>query len=269
VAVVQGTPAASPSLPVLPADTAPTTYYVPLAWVRVPNGFGAGSTVNAQDIRSGVLAHDGSSPVSSFVDLSSGFRVRPATGNNDTSGTYAKHGAFGWSPSSSVRPGPFLPPDFVGGHVVMVEIDASDPSSANWSHQSGDVVDYSIDWRQRMAMVSVMTAQTLHFGNDPTGGSSRLPTPVTNPGPAGGSFAQETQMANTFGQDAIMNAFSVNGAALYYGTHASNASIASGATIALYADMADGSLKFYCGATAPGVRLFAMLLTSGQFPNYT
>src|SRR5258708_169454 len=47
--VVTGTPSGTPVLPSLPTDAA-GSYYIPLAYVRVPTGFTAGSTVATTDI---------------------------------------------------------------------------------------------------------------------------------------------------------------------------------------------------------------------------
>jgi hypothetical protein len=258
VAIVTGTPGASPALPVLPADAA-GNYCIPLAWVRVPNGFSSGSTVAAGDIRACTLGHDGATPISDYRDISSGARMRPATGNNDTSGTYATRG-FPWAAATAgARPGPFMSPDWVGGDEIMVEIDMTAGSSSGWSHNSGDVVDDSVDWRNRIFPLVICQGGTTKFANDTSGATtSRLPTM----GPIAGD-ALNIQMANSCGLDAQVVA---GASTISYNTSTTNPAVAGGAVVALYVDPSSGAMKAYISG-APACRLVFFLKASAPYPN--
>lgn len=130
-----GTPAASPVFPATPADSG-SNYYIPLAYVRVPSGFGATSTV----LTTGIAA---AAPI---------LRMPTATGcsmrvcDSLSAASTAQQQAWG---SSGTRPKWWLPPDITGTESLFVFLDLHDASSANWSHRDGDVID-SRDWRGRL-----------------------------------------------------------------------------------------------------------------------
>lgn len=257
IGVVTGTPGASPALPVVPADAA-GNYFIPLAWVRVVNGFSAGSTLQTVDIRSCVLGHDGTTPVSTFSNPSGGDRLRPATGNNDTSGTIQTR-AFPWSATSHARPGPFLPPEWKGSDGLIVEVDVSDASSANWSHNDGDIVDASVDWRKRVFQTLAVGSSTRFFANDAAhAGASMLP------GPGVGASNYNTQPAHSFVADSIVSGTS----ALVSGqTQATISDMDASGVVDLYVDMTTGALKIHLSGT-PKCRVFFWIQASGAFPNY-
>lgn len=258
ISVLQGTPAATPTTPTLPADSA-GNYNVPLAYVRVPNGFGAGSTVVTTDIRATTLGNTGV-PVSPFRELGTG-TLKPASGNNDDAGTYAIRSAFRWNAAAGGRPGPFLPPDWVGFHQVIAEIDCSDPSSANWSHNEGDVVDDSFDWRNRV-VIAFTQAGPSKFANDGTAAGIALV-----PSAYGGInwFPLHTTFGQTFVSDSYVNGTSVlvspNGPVWQ-----TQSGMNGGSEIDLYCDMSTGKLKVHIVGN-PGARLFVWLLVAAQFPN--
>lgn len=255
VQVVTGTPGATPALPVLPDDAA-GNYCIPLAYVRVVNGFSSGSTVATTDIRSSVTGHDGTTAVSTYRDLAGGARIRPATGNNDTSGAYATRAPFQWSATASHRPPVFMPPDWVGGDEVLVEVDALDASSANWSHNTGDVVDNSIDWRNRVITTDVQVGNN-DFANNPLAASAtRLPN---------AAWQTDHQMASTFAAD--LSPTVTSGSLVATETHGLNGSVASGATVLLYVDMTTGALRIWFNSTAPLARFIYWIRASAPFPN--
>jgi hypothetical protein len=266
IAVVTGTTASSPTLPSLPADTpstAPPVYNIPLAWIRVPAGFGASSAVATGDIRPCAIGSDGSTPVSSYRSLASG-QIRPATGNNDTSGTYAT--GFPWGAGASgVRPGPFMSPDWVGGDELMIEMDLMAGSSSGWSHQNGTVVDDSVDWRNRIFPFVLCQASALFkFANDPSGATTeRFPLALNLVGSS--STITNIQVANSCSADATLVA---GGATLTEQTNSNNGQVTAGTTVGLYVDMSTGALKAYIGGSgSPGCRLFFYLKASAPFPN--
>jgi len=136
---LQGTPAASPVWPALPAD-ASGVYNVPLAYVRVPNSFTSGSTVGRAGIAeiAPKLAIDESSNAMG-VEVPDQMRISGGIGL-----TTAKVQAWG---SSGTRPNMFLPTMVHGGRSMMIPLDLR---TGIMSHASGDVID-SRDWRNRMA----------------------------------------------------------------------------------------------------------------------
>lgn len=137
--VVQGTPAASPTWPALPADGS-GAYHVPLGYVRVPTGFTSGSTA----ARTGIaeiapkLALDESGG-DSGVEIADQMRI-----SGGIALTTAKVQAWG---SSGTRPNMFLPTMMGGGKSLLVPLDLR---TGIQSHANNDVVD-SRDWRGRFA----------------------------------------------------------------------------------------------------------------------
>lgn len=255
VAVVAGTPGATPALPVLPVDAA-GNYNIPLAWVRVPNGFSSSSTVATTDIRSNVLANNGASSISRYAAPWSGTKIEVANGNNDGAGTYATN--FPWSASAGGRPGPFLPPDWVGGRQLLVEIDALTPGS--YSHTNGSIVDDTVDWRYRIfPLVMCQASTSAKFANDVSGATTvRLPvaSPTTN-------TAQVVQMSSSCAADAILGAGT---ACVSDQSNSNNSAVTSGAGVGLYVDMSSGVLKAFISGS-PGCRLVFFVMATAPFPN--
>lgn len=252
IGVTAGTPGATPTPPLLPADSA-GFYYVPLAWVRIPNGFVTGlSTIAPKDIRSTVTAANvggGGATNSRFRNLSEPFQVEPATGNNDASGTTLA--AYPWNASAGGRPICFMPPDMIGGRQIIIEVNAK---SAPPSHGSTSVVDASIDWRNRFTLCHAQfNTGAGSFANDGGDFPSNLG--------AGGGFRQ---MGNTLTADSSL----VGGAptVFYASSVAQPGFIASGAVCGLYLDNT-GILRWYANGTSPQVHAFFWLMASGQFPN--
>lgn len=134
--VVTGTAAASPVWPTITSD-AGSNYYIPLAYVRVPNGFSASSTVLTKDIAE-------KAPVLSIGESATGGRVSVQTSSHELS--TARQQAWG---SSGNRPNIWMPPTMSGGESLIAYLDFSDATSSNWSHQDNDVVD-ARDWRGRL-----------------------------------------------------------------------------------------------------------------------
>lgn len=262
IAVVVGTPGSSPVPPSLPAD-AGGNYNIGIALVRVPNGFSSSSTVATGDIRA--FAGENSQPLiyplSAFQHVNARMDVQPATGNNDLDGTYAAN--FPWGNASAAgRPGCFMPPDWGGGRQVMVELDLV--TGGAYSHLSGGIVDSSINWLNRM-ILAVFQVNVNKFANDQSGSTTRAPYALEGTG--FGAPATFTALASTFSQDGAIVAST---SSVLYIANASSTYIcsllASGSSLGLYVDPT-GVLKAYVSATTPGVRVFAWLMASGQFPN--
>src|ERR1700678_1260235 len=141
VSVVQGAAATPLVKPALPPD-ANGFYYFPLAFVRVPAGFNATSTILPQDI----------DEIMPFVPLARTFgagTVRPADQQWQEGGSVLGSSSFGWTGTAGQRPGPFMPPSMAGAETLLVAMDFSNANPSFWSHAQHGVVD-SGDWRFRV-----------------------------------------------------------------------------------------------------------------------
>ena len=130
-----GATGASPVRPSLPADSA-TQFNIALAYVWVPAGFTAGSSSVARG-----SIYECFPPA--LFSRATGARVlAPADQQYAVGGTVdtRQSGA-----SSSTRTGAYLPPSMLGGATRLIAISLSGFPS----HADGDVVDNSIDWRNR------------------------------------------------------------------------------------------------------------------------
>jgi hypothetical protein len=256
VSVLQGTPSGTPVLPPLPAD-AGGVYYIALCYVRIPNGFGSSSTIATTDIRTAGFRR------APFRDLSSGFRLEPATGNNDVDATYATN--FPWVASTGPRPGPFMSNDWIGGKMVAVDIDATAGNVTLFSHPQGSVVDSSVDWRGRRFLVFSQAgpASGSKFDHDPTAKTFTIPST-----PGGNAIGSYWEMASSMFADG--RAVS-GGATVSDLTNARNSGIASGAEVWLYTPMTGagaGNLLVNYNLTLPAARITYWIMASEQFPNF-
>jgi hypothetical protein len=261
VTVLPGTPSATPAIPTLPADAAPS-YNIALAAVRVVHGFNATSILVGADIRmlsTGV----------GYKSLEPGFQMEPATGNNDRAGTYCSAGThFAWDPlTAGSRPAPFLPPDMVGGKCVLAMVDNLDASSANWSHPDESIVDDSIDWRNRILLTFAA------FGTNPlaigTGTGGGMPYGSMSPAysPTSG---QRWQMANSIGVDATLLAG--NSTVIWFNPTFDTPAVAAGVSCGLYVNQTDGTLRWRArgpGSSANPLLAFSFVIfASKQMPNH-
>lgn len=250
VTVLTGTPGSSPALPALPADSG-TSYNIPLAYIRVVNGFGAGSILNATDVRD-VSNTNHTHP----ADMSSAMGVvhsRPANGNNDGAGTYATN--FPWNMTPGQRPGPWLPPQMTGGEEIVVLLDLM--SNSTPSHPSGSIVDSATDWRLRYFLTFAAASNTSHFGSDfnNISGSDSFPRPpAISP-----SNTVEFQMGNSFEGTS-------GNPTIYGGTNTSSGGIiGSGAEVFLAVDISTGNLVCTWIGT-PACRIFLIVKATAKVP---
>lgn len=188
VSVVQGTAAASPVWPAAPTDSG-SNFYISLAYVRVPNGFSASSTVLTKDIAT-------IAPVLRLASAVGGNPVSPADSHSTIS--TARQQAWG---SSGNRPNIFMPSTMVGGETLFCYFDFSSATSSNWSHQDGDVVD-SRDWRGRLCRVQYMFrgfSGTYGNANDtnPAWNTAAAQQGFPNPDPTL-SYVQARGLTNSF-----------------------------------------------------------------------
>lgn len=143
LAVQQGTAAASPVWPTAPAD-AGSTYYIPLAYVRVPNGFTATSTVASTDIAL-VANMLGTAPIE-------GGSMSIATLNQQKNLGTTPQGAWGSTGTPQYQSAPAIAQ---GTESLLIFIDLTS-GTANFA--SGGIVDSSRDWSKRYFRWSVGAA---------------------------------------------------------------------------------------------------------------
>lgn len=135
---VNGTAAASPTYPSLPADAA-GVYYIPLAYILVPGSYNSGTVLDREAIYE-------VAPVASLHSATGGTTSRPANQQWAVGGTVDTNQAGSDAAASLYRPGAYVPPTMVGREERLILIqNALEPLS----HNDGDVVDDSCDWRFR------------------------------------------------------------------------------------------------------------------------
>jgi len=131
---VDGAAAASPTRPALPADGG-GSYNIPLAFIWVPNGFGAGSTVGRGQI------HE-VAPCLPLHSTTGALTSRPANQAHVTGGAIDANQGH----NQALRPGAYLPPTMIGAeHRIILVQNGLVPLS----YADGDTVDDTIDWRYR------------------------------------------------------------------------------------------------------------------------
>lgn len=124
---VTGAPNAVPQPPVIPSDSG-GTYYIPLAYVRVPNGFNATSVVSSDDILD-IAPHVRGN------QFMGGTTVEVASINSRLSAT-----AFVTWANGGLHSYHYMSPTMRGSRGLLISVDTS-------SMGSGDVVDdASPDW---------------------------------------------------------------------------------------------------------------------------
>jgi hypothetical protein len=261
VQVAAGTPGATPAFPSTPADGG-GSYIVPLAYVRVPNGFNGTSTVLSKDIVSALtMAQNkdhGTGPANAM------YAAPDALGGLTTT----VQGVWG---STATRPAFFMPPEFGVGPSRLIALDMKAGSSASWSHQSGAILDGTIDWRKRYFKWHLAIGTNggsykfPHSAN--TAGGNMVPGVLSSDVSAGGFFA--TGMGQSFNLSAFETGASIAGPMALYVDQTQCAAMASGSWVALYVDPSTaGSLMLQTSVTSPLVDMFIWLEATTQFPNY-
>lgn len=264
---VTGTASATPAYPATPTD-AGGVYYIPLAYVRVPNGFNGTSTVDPHDINE-VASIFGLSP------LMGGVNARPADGYFKTGGAAISGagtspvpgvGPFKWTGTAATKPALYFPPSMRGEEVIWVPLDLNDASSANWSHQNGDIIDASIDWRNRifdwMAYWNNSGIVKWDWSDARAGAGGHDPSFSAHVGANqgfihgfGASFHDDP--TGGYGHAVDLWGSGSGGNCPAYGV---------GVGVVLHADASTGALKVLITGT-PACSLFIKLRASGQFAN--
>lgn len=245
IGAVAGTAAASPVWPSTPADSG-TTYYVPLAYVRLPAAFGAGSTVAKTDIAEVAPCL----PISRATGAAS---VRTAEGANAL--TTAQQQAWG---SSGTRPDHFLPKTMFGGESLLLAVKVK--SGAN-SHANNAVVD-SGDWRGRLCTWTAnVTSDTNGFAWNGTSNGAPQSTYTIDPTFNGIAHGMGQSFAFTANKATVCS-FTGEEIAGMGGTGSGGTN-----TFALYVDNSDGG-KLKVTYTATNDWLVVVRLDfSGTFAN--
>ena len=143
--VEAGTASATPVWPSVPSD-AGDVYYIPLAYIRVANGFGATSTVLPEDIVE-------VAPCLAMSHASGVAAAEPANQQYVVSTTRQQ----AWGAASGKRPTTFIPPTFTGLHSLFIALDLADEDAGFHSHLDGAVLD-NRDWRGRLCFWQAFVA---------------------------------------------------------------------------------------------------------------
>lgn len=226
--VQAGTPGASPSWPAAPADAA-GTYYIPLAYVRIPNGFTAGSTIAKTDIAEAAptLALSSATGGSSLQIANRHFTPEAANAL-----TTAKVQTWG---STGTRPNMFLPPLMGGVDGLVVAVDLR---TGVESHVTTGLVD-SRDWRGRLARWTA----SIHTDDFPWAGGTGHRAAMTG--------AAITDMVGNSGFGNTMVGAASRMVAFLNGAH--HAFMPDTSTIGIYCDNLDGGKLKVSYLNAPNV----------------
>lgn len=286
IGIQAGTATSTPAFPAVPADSG-STYYIPIAYVRIPDGFGATSQVLVTDI---VEVY---SPVQTRIDT--GVHVAGPAGRCSTvdhsgsSGlTTTRTGAWG---ATGTAPPYLMASDMVGMNTLWIALDLADANSANWSHQSGAVLD-DRHWRDRIfTSWWVLAGATIKFAFDKsvtaTTTDEVLPSvwqqyPFDNTTSANWPVATQNQGWH-MGQSMIRDGFaalgedlnfadtddsalsSANYARVFHLTSNDNVNFDTNSAVDIYVDTS-GKLKLEVTGT-PGVKLFIRMDASGPMSN--
>lgn len=234
VSVAAGVASATPTMAPPPVDGA-GNYYIPLAWVRVPAGFNATSTVLPSDIAESTAVLS----LSSSMGVSS---ARPAS--RASVATTAEQQLWG---SSGVRPSLWLPASMRGSESLVIPVDTAVDAD-------GVVLDNSRDWRNRLSKFKIAVA----------------PSGTSPPWEGGSAFSVFTYRASqhsvsgfgqTFSQDELGKGF----AAFVSGEEVSV--LADTAQIGVYCDLATGELKLRVVGPVSGALALIWLELTAPFAN--
>lgn len=257
IAVVQGTPGASPAFPSAPADSG-GNYYIPLAFVRVPNGFTAGSTIASGDIY--VV-----SPPGRISRAAGVMGLQPANQTNKQGGTSQTN--YPWATSAGARPAPYLPPEMLGGEMRFfgANFGGSD------TFANGAVVDDSVDWRYRAFMVFAQAITRSGGAQFAWEQSATVNTLVPGTGASGRPLSTAWMMGQSFEIDGYLvsgtaGVCSFTQAAQDYAVALASMA-ALPAQVGLYVDMSTGALKMF-SAGSPNVKVMFWLFATAPFSNY-
>ena len=266
IGVVTGTPNANPVLPVIPPD-AGGVYYIPLAFVTVPNGWNNTST--AQPF---MIYNVAETPPSALSKSYGGANLN--TPNVQPSATVLAAWANGTVlPSTSARPTWFVPQEMRGKEELLVTVDLPG-TGANWSYPNFGLVDSSRDWRQRFFKTTIF-AQAISGSTSWAQGRQNPNTTNLTPDWAHNNGTPEGMANNItlqFGQSFVQSAANMPGTppGTGYAVCFVNSTILSPLTqgLGLYIWSTAGALRLYVNGVTNTSRVFFWLEASGPFPSY-
>jgi hypothetical protein len=259
--VVTGTTAANPVPPAVPADTS-NVYCIPLAYVRIPTGFGASSTVLTTDIAT----------VAPLVGLH-------ASANGALNGIAPNDAAIstllsdfmnaGWKEwgSSGTRPPSFVPSTMRGGFEKMIVAHLNPLGGGVANYGSGDYVDSSLDWRRRLFRWSAFFSISHKFPWE---------TGATNGGMFGGIPDDEGASLRDTPKDGSAQSLVADSlvsggptpSSLLFTTGTSFTSMPGGNSIQFGVDQTTGQLFVYWSGGIPtDSRIILFVKATGQFEN--
>ena len=252
VGVVTGTTDPAPDWPSLPADAA-GTYYIVLGYVRVPDGFGAASTVLETDIAT-------AAPLLLMSEATGGASLEFAdTHRTIGGGTLTAAQIQTWG-SSGTKPKMWVPSTAAGSRSLIAAVDLTTGSE---SHVTGAVID-SRDWRGRICkwVASVSSTGTSDLAWDEQG-----PRTVFTP-----NASVDTQKVATVTGNAIAQGMGQtlrqSGAVdpVVARIDSTNHTSRVAATVEVYCDMSTGKLKVsYAGN--PNAQIVFWFEFSGRIEN--
>lgn len=237
ISIQTGTPTLFPTFDAAPNDPV-GGFVIPLAYVRIPYGFTTVSSILDSDI------------CEIAVVCPRPGEALPCDQCSTTSGNLSTE-QVNWG-ISGTRTTSFMPQSMsTGQESRFVPLDLLDASSANWNIQTTDVVDSSIDWRNRIFKVwaSVNNNAAAKWAWDPTSAS-------TTATPNNAAVDQcIVQMTAAMGNSSI-----------FYLDHTVCSLINAGASVQLTVDNVSGNMKFSATGT-PLAKVFIWIEASGQFPH--
>ncbi len=250
LAVVSGTAFVLPTFPSLPSDSG-GNYNIPLAYILVPVGFNATSTVDLHTIAT-------IAPCMQLSEATGASCVQPATSNSSFDATARDY----WSTYG--RPDHVLPSTMSGSKSLLVALNLRHPSSpSEWSHTSGAVIDDSIDWRNRLVKYHVaVTGDNESFPWSNSGASHD--SDFMSGQPQTGAY-YTSGMGQTF-FDNINGGYTTYGGLVCSLNNAALSQIAAATAVILYADATTGFLMLNV-VGYPTCRLFVWIDATAAYDN--
>ncbi len=255
IGITTGTAAPGASWPALPADSG-GNYNIPLAYILVPDGHSSTSTVTCQQIA--IVA-----PCLALSESTGTTSLRPASSNSEP----AVGAIAAWADAGpGGRTDYYVPSSMVGGRSLFCCFNlmhASDPTQ--WSHQTGSIVDDSIDWRFRYFRWSISASGNVSdlFPHE-RGGSSFSGSFITGV-PAPGVSAADGMGQSFFDNHGL--GYTTEGGTILLVSNANLSQVDAGSTgVHLYVDPITGFMKIDVGGF-PQVRLFVWLDSTAPFEN--
>lgn len=254
VVITPGTPAASPTKPAAPADVG-NIYFIPIAYVRIPNGFNGTSTTTINDIEEcgPVVTASQAMGLSGILPANSCFKP--------TGAMLAAGGRDPWAASGN-RPRAYLPPSMTGGAQRFIPLQFTDAPN---NLANGDIVDDSIDWRNRLFRWQACVGSGIRFAWDPTLATTPCPSTLQ-----GGTLSHQQGMGQSFVSEGVASqcpVAQINGTAQSPVQHRTD-QVPANTVVQLYVDQSDGKLKLALSGAAPAACVLFWIDATAPFFNH-